>query len=175
MEDKKKKKREEKLQRRLRDFNESNLLNLEEPPGLDLCAIKDMGHWEKVTIDSAAEESACPKEWGEQYGVEKVKPGREMKLVTASGQRIDHFGSRRVEFSAEDAEGKSKKMNLGFQVCGVKKPLAAVWRICESGNIVQFGPRDEDCFISNKMNGDKVYMRREGGSYVLDMKFEKPF
>ena len=107
--------------------------------------------------------------------MEKVEPGKEMKLVTASGGKIDHFGARRVEFAAEDAGGDMKKMSLGFQVCGVKKPLAAVRRICESGNVVQFGPEDEDCYIKNKMTGDKVFMRREGVSYVLDMKYETPF
>ena len=145
------------------------------PPGLDICSIGGEGKWEKITIYSAAEESACPLDWGEQFAVQKVQPGQEMKLVTAGGQKIEHFGARRVEFSAENVEGKMKKMDLGFQVCGVKKPLAVVWRICESGNIVQFGPTDEDCFIVDQQSGDKVFMRREGGSYVLDMKFERVF
>ena len=69
-----------------------------------------------------------------------------------------------------------KLMSLGFQVCDVKKPLAAVWRICEKGNVVQFGNEDHECFIQNKVSGDKVFMRREGGSYVLDVEFEEgPF
>ena len=57
----------------------------------------------------------------------------------------------------------------------VKKPLAAVWRICERGNVVPFGPENEDCFIMNKRTKDKVFMRREGGSYVLDVRFDSTF
>ena len=34
------------------------------------------------------------------------------------------------------------------------KPLAAVWRIAEKGNVVQFGPRDEEV--------------RKAGSYVIE-------
>ncbi len=44
-------------------------------------------------------------------------------------------------------------MGLDFQVSDVQKPLAAVWRIAEKGNIVQFGPRVEDNFIKNTVTG----------------------
>ena len=36
-------------------------------------------------------------------------------------------------------------MSLGFQVADVKKPLVSVRRITEKGNLVQFGPKPEDC------------------------------
>ena len=42
-------------------------------------------------------------------------------------------------------------------------------------NPSQFGPEEEDCFIQNKKTGEKVFLRREGGSYVLDMKFASAF
>ena len=63
---------------------------------------------------------------------------------------------------------------MGFQVCGVKKVLAAVWRICEKGK-VQFGPEDKDCFIQNIRTEERVPLRREGGSYVLDVEFCEVF
>ena len=142
---------------------------------VELCAVESEGRKTKVTVDSAAEESACPPAWGEEFGLMEVEPGKEMKLVNASGGRIPHWGSREVQFRAEDVAQVQKLMSLGFQVCDVKKPLAAVWRICEKGNIVQFGPEAEDCFIKNKRSGDKVLMRREGGSYVLDIEFDGVF
>ncbi len=75
-----------------------------------------------------------------------------MNLVNASGGEISHHGSREVRFVAAAETGpNSKVMGMGFQVADVKKPLAAVWRICEKGNIVQFGDNDEDCFIMNKI------------------------
>ena len=54
----------------------------------------------------------------------------------------------------------------------VKKPLIAVKRICEQGNLVSFGPKEGDNFIQNKDTGDKVLMRPSGkGSYMMDVCF----
>ena len=58
-------------------------------------------------------------------------------------------------------------MSLSFQVSDVQKPLAAVWRIAEKGNIVQFGPREEDNFVQNVKTGKKIHMVRKGRSYVM--------
>ena len=53
----------------------------------------------------------------------------------------------------------------------VQKPLAAVCRITEKGNIVQFGPKAEDNFIMNVKTKQTVPMTRKGGSYVLNAEF----
>ena len=50
--------------------------------------------------------------------------------------------------------------------------MAAVSRIAEKGNIVQFGPKPEDCFIMNVESKEKMFMRLERGTYVLDVEFE---
>ena len=63
-------------------------------------------------------------------------------------------------------------MKLGFQVADVKKPLISVRRIVEKGNYVNFGPREEDNFIINRVTGDKMMLRPNGkGSYLLDVMF----
>ena len=49
-------------------------------------------------------------------------------------------------------------MSLGFQVSDVQKPLAAVWRIADKGNLVQFGPNPEDNFIQNVTTKRKIPM-----------------
>jgi len=70
---------------------------------------------------------------------------------------------------------EEKKVNLGlcFQVCNVKKALIAVKRICEKGNQVSFGPKEEDNYIQNLNTGDKIMMRPNGrGSYLMDVTFE---
>ena len=59
-----------------------------------------------------------------------------------------------VQYIAKEAmfktgEMKDKGMSFGFQVSDVQKPLAAVWRIAEMGNIVQFGPKAEENYIQN--------------------------
>ena len=58
-------------------------------------------------------------------------------------------------------------MGLEFQVSDVTRPLAALWRIAEKGNIIQFGPGREDNFIQNVSSGQRVKLERNGGSYVM--------
>ena len=53
----------------------------------------------------------------------------------------------------------------------VQKPLAAVWRIAEKGNIVQFGPEALDNYTQNMSTKQKLPMTRKGGSYVLWAEF----
>ena len=64
-------------------------------------------------------------------------------------------------------------MGMEFQVSDVRKPLAAVWRIAEKGNRIQFGPTDEECFIKNVKTGEKVGLTRKGGSYVMAAEYMK--
>ena len=46
--------------------------------------------------------------------------------------------------------------------------MAAVWRIVEKGNVVQFGPEDKDNFVRNIESGKKIHMVRKAGSYVIE-------
>ena len=62
-------------------------------------------------------------------------------------------------------------MSLCFQVTDVKKPLVAVTRICEKGNRVCFGPNEKDKYIQNVGSGNKIYMTKQRGSYVVDRQF----
>ena len=62
-------------------------------------------------------------------------------------------------------------MGMGVQASDVRKPLAAVHRIVEKGNIAQFGPKAEDNFILNTKTKKKVFLRKKGRSYVLDVDF----
>ena len=55
---------------------------------------------ESITIDSGAEESVCPLGWGEAFGMKAVSPGTEMKMVSAAGTEMKHYGSRKVVFTA---------------------------------------------------------------------------
>ena len=74
--------------------------------------------------------------------------------------------------AVEDETPKAVRMNLGFQVTDVSKPLISVKRVVEKGNIVGFGPNKEDNFILNKASGDKIMLRPNGkGSYMMDVKF----
>ena len=116
----------------------------------------------EITVDSAAEESVCPREWGQEY--ETKDPKKWMRFVNASGGQMGHYGEKAATFQVGP---DASVMSLGFQVSDVRKPLAAVHRIAEKGNIVQFGPRPEDNHITNAASGARVMMVRKGGSYVI--------
>ena len=119
----------------------------------------------EITVDSAAEESVCPHGWAENFGISPVTKGQELKLVNASGGKIIHYGSRKVALQAQEAGGRL--LEMGFEVTDVKKPLLAVSRICEKGNVVQFGPEPHQNFIMNIATGEQLFMKRRGNSWVL--------
>ena len=136
----------------------------------------EKGRWRgvgkgEIVIDSAAEESVCPRGWEEEFEMKGLGNKRALNLRNASGGVIEHYGSRGVTFRTEEGEGEV--MGMEFQVSGVKKPLAAVWRIAEAGNLVQFGPKPGDNFIQNVRTGKRVGLRKKGGSYVLGVEFVK--
>ena len=147
-------------------------MDAETPPGLEtrqICTVTTgKKGWRRIglgeiTIDSAAEESVCPREWCKEFGTKD--PEKWLKFVNASGGAMGHYGERTAKFKVEGEN--SAIMSLNFQVSDVQKPLAAVRRIVEKGNIVQFGPRDEDNFVVNAVGGVKVMMVKKGGSCVI--------
>ena len=46
-----------------------------------------------ITVDSGAEESVCPKEWGSTF---PTKPCKAIKFRGAGGEEIKHYGERDV-------------------------------------------------------------------------------
>ena len=93
-----------------------------------------------------------------------------MGLRNASGSRIHHYGAKVINFTTGSQDDV---MGMKFQVCDVQRPLAAVWRMVERGNIVQFGPKAEDNYIYNPERNDKIALRRKGRSFVLDAEMVK--
>ena len=131
----------------------------------------------KIGIDSCAAETVCPQGWASEFKMEAVKPGETLNLVNASGGKIGHYGERKVALQTEDEFGWEKVIGLPFQVCDVKRPLAAVSQICKKGNIVQFGEREEDCFIMNVSTQERIWLSLENGQYVMEacLASESPF
>ena len=124
----------------------------------------------EITIDSAADESVCPKDWMKAFHTKWVPDEKKMRFRNASGGRMEHYGEKKVDFVAGDQEDV---MRMHFQVSDVKRPLAAVCRIVERGNLVQFGPKAEDNFIKDIATGQKISIRRKGRSYVMDVDMVK--
>jgi hypothetical protein len=139
------------------------------PPGLCSHEVKGINaveaSWKKlgmtdITIDSAAEESVCPKEWATAFGSRPSE--RKMRFINASGGEMGHYGERVASFRTM---GESAIMSLTFQISDVQKPLAAVRRISEKGNRVVFGP--EGNYIENVATKKRIEMVKKGGSYVV--------
>ena len=121
----------------------------------------------KVAIDSAAAESVCPKDWAEAFPAKPCTKEDEREFVNANGGPIKHYGVKKVALKTGEP-GWERVIGMPFQACDVKRPLAAVRRICEKGNIVQFGPTSEDNFIQNVRSGEKIWLKQERGQYVME-------
>ena len=52
------------------------------------------GRKAEITVDSGAEESVCPWDWGEEYGLNQG--GQKMLFRGANGAWITHYGERKV-------------------------------------------------------------------------------
>ena len=139
--------------------------------------IAEVGKRVKIGIDSCAAETVCPQGWASEFKMEPVRPGEMLNLVNASGGKIGHYGERKVALQTEDEFGWEKVIGLPFQVCDVKRPLAAVSQICKKGNIVQFGEKEEDCFIMNVNTRERIWLSLENGQYVMEASLtsESPF
>ena len=108
--------------------------------------------------------------WGDTFKLDEVQPGNQMKLRNAKRGNIAHYGQRDIVLEAEGEE--SMLTGMVFQAGDVRRLLAAVHRIVEKGNRVQFGPGDDD-FILNVKTAKKIMLRKKGRSYVMDMEFAK--
>ena len=117
----------------------------------------------EVTVDSAVEESVCPKSWGDHFGLVPSKPGEHMTFINANGGRIAHHGSRKVIVNSTTGQ----QLSMNFQVTDVQKPLLAVSRLIEQGNVVQFGKRPGHSYIQNLETGDKLLLERRHNSWVI--------
>ena len=109
--------------------------------------------------------TAQEQDMGEKFTVVKARKKK--------GRTYQKFNPVATEICAVAAGAEETVVGMTFQATDVKKALAAVWRVCEKGNLVQFGDDPEDCFIKNKKSGRKIYVRKKKGSYVMDVEFVK--
>ena len=117
-----------------------------------------------ITVDSAADESCWPKGQGNAF---KTKLStKKIILKTANGSEMGHYGEKDITFRND-----GDIVGLRFQVTDVRKPLLAVRRLVEKGNVVQFGPEPEHNYIMNVETGKRIMMERKGGSFVIAANF----
>ena len=121
-----------------------------------------------ITVDSAADESCWPKELGDAF---PTKPsGKNIVLKTANGEEMGHYGEKDITFKNGDG---GDLVGLKFQVTDVRKPLLAVKRLVENGNVVSFGPKPDRNYILNIASGRRIDMEKKKGSFVIKAHFVK--
>ena len=113
----------------------------------------------EVTIDSGASKSVWPRSKG---GVRRRCLKHVPKLAAANGTDIEVDGEAVLEF----VQGKTN-CEMRFLDAEVKKPLGAVSAIVDEGNEVTF--RKEGGFIKNLSTGKKIWMKRRGGLFVIEL------
>ena len=110
----------------------------------------------EITIDSAADE--CFPPIGEGGALEARACKRNILLKAANGHSMLHQGEKEV--TSRDQES-GEVLGMTFQVTQVRKPLAAVWRLAEKGNVIQFGQEESQCFVHNLKTGRKMQLHKE--------------
>ena len=83
---------------------------------------------------------------------------------------MGHYGEKDITFKTGNSEDV---VGLKFQVTDVKKPLLAVRRLVEKGNVVSFGPKPDQHYIRNIATGRKIEMEKKGGAFVIKAHFMK--
>ena len=63
---------------------------------------------------------------------------------------MEHYGEKKVRC---EFDGLSLLVSMKFQVSDARNPLVSVARVMERGNMVHFGPTDEDNYIFCFTNG----------------------
>ena len=122
----------------------------------------------EIVVDSAAEESCWPVDQG---GAFETKPSRRnIVLKTANGAEMRHYGEKEITIKGSS---DGEVVGLKFQVTDVKRPLLAVRRLVEKGNVVMFGPEPHQTYILHVASGRRIPMERRGGTFVIKAHFVK--
>ena len=149
--------------------NHLSILGTVEPEGIN--TLDDL-EWEELelAVDSGATETVIGEESLQSIKLlEGAAYKRGVKYEVANGIRIPNLGEKR--FVGVTEEGLSRE--IVAQVCEVNKPLLSVSKIVAAGNRVVFD--ENGSYIENIASGEKVWMKSQGGMYMLKMYVKKGF
>ena len=87
--------------------------DVDDEKAVSICTVSEVAAWRpvglgEITVDSAAEESVCPKVWGEAYPMRQ--PSRWLRFVNASGGQMGHYSEKTATLRAGGSEAV---MSLG--------------------------------------------------------------
>jgi hypothetical protein len=136
----------------------------EEEEKTDICAVEEKTE-EEITVDSGAGKCVWPRTRKEGGKVTKLQ--RNIRLSAANGQEMKVDGEKVIKFETD-----GRRCAMKFLVTDTKKPLAAVSAIVDEGNVVVFGPGPWGSFIQNVTSGEKIFLQRKKGTYVMKVTYE---
>jgi hypothetical protein len=123
-----------------------------------------------IVVDSAADESCWPVGHGDAFPTKKST--RTLRLKTASGADMNHYGEKEVTFKYKGGENK-EAVGIKFQVTDVRKPLLAVRRLVEKGCTVTLANGEGESYIMNRETRVRIPVVKKGGSFVIEARFVK--
>ena len=85
-----------------------------------------------------------------------------------------HYGEKHITFRYRGGENKDP-VGLKFQVTDVKKPLLAVRRLVENGNVVVLSDVENESYIVNREAKVRIPIVKKGGSFVIEADFVQGF
>ena len=139
--------------------------------GVDRTSLRSAGYG-KITVDSGAAESVLPVNVvPNEKLIEGEAKKRGVRYVAANGGRMENLGEKKVRFRRD---GSSHVSSIVFQVTEVGKPLASVSRILDKGNSVVFSRNGEGSYIINEKTREKIPIKEEKGTFVMDVEFLEP-
>ena len=90
-----------------------------------------------------------------------VPPGLKRASVKVQN-RFEALGEKLIN----EVKG-SRKCGMVFHMTDARRMLASVDKIVAAGHKVTFAKEAKDCFIEHVETGDKIYMQRENGVFVV--------
>ena len=118
---------------------------------------------EEPVEDMEAQESSVESFW--------LVAGVDKKIVQPAGPPKTAgvmLKNRFQELADEEVNAAEvKKCGMMFHLTDAKRMLASVDKIVAAGHRVKFAKKASECFIENVATGDKIFMQRENGVYVI--------
>ena len=137
---------------------------------IPLNEVDDGPRWQRITsvMDSGAADSVAPEDIASWIPV-VASPGskRGQHYLSASGDRLPNLGQKSLQVVTEEGTATTTT----YQIADVTRPLCAVSKACESGNVVVF--TKEGGFIQAP-NGARTKFRRDRNVYLLDTWIREP-
>jgi hypothetical protein len=98
-------------------------------------------------------------------GIKAVKP-----MSNVEDYIHEYAGSDDISWICGLEKIEDGKCAMIFHKTTAQKILASVHKIVAAGNVVHFGPTNEECFIQNIASKKKIMMKEERGVYTIKVK-----